>query len=185
MPMSRPGSTTAGQNAYSTSTQHQLQQQNSHHPHSHSPQLPASSLPQSSTSSGLPVPLTQSAALNAAARHAATDGRNNYTPTLSGPDPSVAGAGTPNQSLGRDYQHAARMPIARDMATPALQPVSMGPSRPTLGGALNTAAGVMRQPALLRRPDFVLESEGDRILSRKKLDELVRQVTGGDATGDG
>jgi transcription initiation factor TFIID subunit 12 len=37
----------------------------------------------------------------------------------------------------------------------------------------------MGQPALPRQPGYVLEGEGERVLSKKKLDELVRQVTGG------
>jgi transcription initiation factor TFIID subunit 12 len=37
----------------------------------------------------------------------------------------------------------------------------------------------MGQPVIPRPPPFQLEGEGDRVLSKRKLDELVRQVTGG------
>jgi transcription initiation factor TFIID subunit 12 len=37
----------------------------------------------------------------------------------------------------------------------------------------------MGQPAIQRHPGYVLEGEGERVLSKKKLEELVRQVTGG------
>ncbi|KAF2213638.1 hypothetical protein CERZMDRAFT_39454 [Cercospora zeae-maydis SCOH1-5] len=36
----------------------------------------------------------------------------------------------------------------------------------------------MQQPGIQRPPPFTLEGEGDRVLSKRKLDELVRQVTG-------
>jgi transcription initiation factor TFIID subunit 12 len=42
----------------------------------------------------------------------------------------------------------------------------------------------MGQPAVQKYPGFVLEGEGERVLSKKKLEELVRQVTGG-SDGDG
>ncbi|KAF2769496.1 hypothetical protein EJ03DRAFT_246996, partial [Teratosphaeria nubilosa] len=34
-----------------------------------------------------------------------------------------------------------------------------------------------------RQPPFTLEGDGDRVLSKRKLDELVRQVTGGGEDG--
>lgn len=39
--------------------------------------------------------------------------------------------------------------------------------------------GPIGQPAIQRHPGYVLEGEGERVLSKKKLEELVRQVTGG------
>ncbi|KXL42910.1 hypothetical protein M433DRAFT_70905 [Acidomyces richmondensis BFW] len=36
---------------------------------------------------------------------------------------------------------------------------------------------------MARPPPFTLEGEGDRVLSKRKLDELVRQVTGGAEDG--
>jgi transcription initiation factor TFIID subunit 12 len=37
----------------------------------------------------------------------------------------------------------------------------------------------MSQPVLQKTPGYTMEGDGDRVLSKKKLDELVRQVTGG------
>jgi transcription initiation factor TFIID subunit 12 len=37
---------------------------------------------------------------------------------------------------------------------------------------------MMQQPSIQRAPPYVLEGEGDHVLSKRKLDELVRQVTG-------
>lgn len=71
-----------------------------------------------------------------------------------------------------------RIPKKLDISEP--QPVAMGPARPTMsGGPSNGAMGMMGQPAIPKHPGFVLEGEGERVLSKKKLDELVRQVTGG------
>ena len=73
-----------------------------------------------------------------------------------------------------------RMPIAREMKFEPPQPVAMGPSRPTLtGGPSNMNLGSMGAPALSKHPGYVLGAEGERVLSKKKLQELVRQVTGG------
>ncbi|KAK0257995.1 Transcription initiation factor TFIID subunit 12 [Friedmanniomyces endolithicus] len=52
-------------------------------------------------------------------------------------------------------------------------PVQAPTSRPTLGNS-----GMLQQPGLARPPTFTLEGEGDHVLSKRKLDELVRQVTG-------
>lgn len=56
----------------------------------------------------------------------------------------------------------------------------MAPARPTLsGGPSHGAMGMMGQPAIQKHPGYVLEGEGQRVLSKKMLDILVRQVTGG------
>lgn len=75
------------------------------------------------------------------------------------------------------------MPIPKhlpDRAAAPPQPVAVQGGRPTLsGGPSNAGNGVLSQPVLARTPGFNMEGEGDRVLSKKKLDELVRQVTGG------
>ena len=37
---------------------------------------------------------------------------------------------------------------------------------------------MMQQPGIQRAAQFTLEGEGDRVLAKRKLDELVRQITG-------
>jgi len=97
---------------------------------------------------------------------------------------------TPQSSMGLGYNLSNnqrereqlvthKMPIPKNLNVPPPIPVNMGPARPTMGGPSNGAPGMMGQPAIARAPNFVLEGEGDRVLSKKKLDELVRQVTGG------
>lgn len=79
----------------------------------------------------------------------------------------------------REQNSHVKMPIPRTLSTAAPVPVAMGQARPTLSGPTNGAPGAMGQPAINKFPPFQLEGEGDRVLSKRKLDELVRQVTGG------
>jgi len=75
------------------------------------------------------------------------------------------------------------MPIPKHLPERAAAPptpVQINQSRPTYsGGPSNVGNGVISQPVLAKTPGYNMEGEGDRVLSKKKLDELVRQVTGG------
>ncbi|KAF4585879.1 Transcription initiation factor TFIID subunit 12 [Ophiocordyceps camponoti-floridani] len=85
---------------------------------------------------------------------------------------------------------AAKMPIPKQLpekATAVPQGVAIGggvsAGRPTLSQGSGTLGGVMNQPALGKVPVYNHDAEGDHVLSKKKLDELVRQVCGGSADG--
>lgn len=143
----------------------------------HVPQVPSTSQnsqPQSATSQ-VPHPLSHKDAVSKAAR--------SYSqPTVPQSTPQSS---YPHQQIGsRDQQNAnAKWNIPKTLNVTPLQPVSMGPSRPTFSGGPSTGAiGQMGQPGIQKHPGYVLEGEGERVLSKKKLEELVRQVTGG---GDG
>lgn len=82
-------------------------------------------------------------------------------------------------SREREQLNNPKLPIPRQLNTTAPTPVSIGPARPTMSGPTNGAPGPMGQPVINKFPPFQLEGEGDRVLSKRKLDELVRQVTGG------
>jgi transcription initiation factor TFIID subunit 12 len=80
--------------------------------------------------------------------------------------------------------------ITKNLQVSDPRPVQMPPSRPTLsGGAAVGLPGQLAQPAIPTLPGYVLESSEDgRLLSKKKLNELVREVCGpgGDGSdGDG
>lgn len=64
---------------------------------------------------------------------------------------------------------------------PAHTPVAMPPPRPTLtGGISGGPQGMMGQPAVQKLPGYVLEGgPNDTVLAPAKLQELVREVTGG------
>ena len=143
----------------------------------HVPQTPATSQnaqPQSATSQ-VPHPLSHKDAVNKAARSYSQPTVPQSTPQSAHPHPQIG---------SRDQQNAnAKWNIPKTLNVTPLQPVPMGPSRPTLSGGPSTGAiGQMGQPGIQKHPGYVLEGEGERVLSKKKLEELVRQVTGG---GDG
>lgn len=72
------------------------------------------------------------------------------------------------------------MVIPKSLNVSSPEPVAMSSSRPSLsGGPGHGAMGMMGQPAIQKHPGYVLEGEGQRVLSKKMLDILVRQVTGG------
>ena len=78
-----------------------------------------------------------------------------------------------------------KFPMNKTLQVTPLAPVQMGPARPTLSGGPSTGAtGPMGQPGIQKHPGYILEGEGERVLSKKKLEELVRQVTGG-SDGEG
>ncbi|KAK3173389.1 hypothetical protein OEA41_006718 [Lepraria neglecta] len=115
-----------------------------------------------------PVPLSHAAAMEQA--------RTYSQPNIHQSTPQSATHAHPQDQ--RNNQNHAKMPIPKDLPLNPPQPVSMGPSRPTLTNG-PVAMGPMGQPAIQRHPGYVLEGKGERVLSKKKLEELVRQVTGG------
>ncbi|KXT00875.1 hypothetical protein AC578_971 [Pseudocercospora eumusae] len=81
----------------------------------------------------------------------------------------------PNLATTQQQSATTKFPIPKQLQLdPRSQgPVAGPPSRPTLNNA-----GPMYHPGIQRAPPYTLEGEGDRVLSKRKLDELVRQVTG-------
>lgn len=86
----------------------------------------------------------------------------------------------PLQTNSTGSSSSTKFPIPKQLnIDPRMQqPVQGPPSRPTFNNA-----GMMSQPGVQRPAQFTLEGEGDRVLSKRKLDELVRQVTGSPADG--
>jgi len=151
--------------------------------------------PQSATPTNNVRPLTHAAAINLAAQQ--------RPGTIAG----QAGSGSAStqgvigsQQLGHPHAHPAtqtagqtmqtKMPIPKNLhekatqqPTPVAPMAGAGGGRPTYSGGSGIAGGVMSQPALAKTPAYQLEGEGERVLNKKKLDELVRQVCGGTAEG--
>jgi transcription initiation factor TFIID subunit 12 len=84
------------------------------------------------------------------------------------------------QPLQSTHTNHTKFPIKPQLSLDprGQQPVQGPPQRPTF-----SQPGMLQQPGLARPPPFTLEGEGDRVLSKRKLDELVRQVTGGAEDG--
>lgn len=109
------------------------------------------------------------------------------------PHPGQMGPQHPGQHGVQPSQQSlqSKLPIPKvlpEKATQVPTPVptmgGIGSGRPTFSGGSGIGGGVMGQPALAKTPAYQLEGEGDRVLNKKKLDELVRQVCGGTAEGD-
>lgn len=113
----------------------------------------------------------------------------------------IMGSGVQQQQQGHPHAHPtqpqqatlqSKMPIPKQLperATTVPQGVAVGggvhTGRPTMTQGSGTLGGVMNQPAMNRIPAYNHEAEGDHVLSKKKLDELVRQVCGGSTEGHG
>ncbi|KAL8703882.1 MAG: hypothetical protein Q9201_002933 [Fulgogasparrea decipioides] len=173
-PVNQAATSQAPESQAAATAEHSQTHQNMNHasgapPQYHSPTTanPATNMPQG------PHPLSHQAAISQSAK--------NYSQhTYQNPATQSSSHAHPQLS-GRDPQNSNnKMPIPKDLKVPQPQPVAMGPSRPTLtGGPSNGAMGSMGQPAIQKHPGYVLEGDGERVLGRKKLEELVRQVTGG------
>jgi len=176
-----------------------------------SAQHPASGTP-TQNSARVQTPATASAFPNSAApatpagqpRHSFTSAltmasQNQSTPnqaTNSTPasNPGVIGA-APQQ--GHSHAHPPqnppgtalppKMPIPKNLPEASTRPPApvsvINQSRPTLSGGTGTPAGALGQPANPRIPAYQHQDEGEHVLSKKRLDDLVRQVCGGTAEG--
>jgi transcription initiation factor TFIID subunit 12 len=168
--------------------------------------------PQSATPiTGQPRPLSHSAALSMANQRTGSIAMPGGQPQTGTPTQSTPGTGSgvigaaqqqphPGQMPQHPGQHGvqpsqqslqSKLPIPKvlpEKATQVPTPVptlgGIGSGRPTFSGGSGIGGGVMGQPALAKTPAYQLEGEGDRVLNKKKLDELVRQVCGGTAEGD-
>ncbi|POR39719.1 Transcription initiation factor TFIID subunit 12 [Tolypocladium paradoxum] len=164
-------------------------------------QTPQSSTPV--TAAGPTRALSHSAAMSLANQRAASTPGSapgaGQQPAVGTPS-STAGAMNPGAMQPQGHPHAhptqqqtgmtAKMPIPKQLpekATAVPQGVTMGggvsAGRPTMSQGTGTLGGVMNQPPVARVPAYNHDAEGDHILSKKKLDELVRQVCGGSAEG--
>ena len=122
---------------------------------------------------GDPQPLKHEDALEKARSYSNGPGYQQNTP-------QSATHGHPPQHNQRESQpnSHSKMPVPKDLPHIPPQPVAMGQSRPTMtNGPL--PMGPIGQPSIQRTPGYILEGDGERVLSKKKLEELVRQVTGG------
>lgn len=161
--------------------QQQQQQQNPMarpQPAPHQQNFQSPSTQQAPGGQPIPQPLSQQAAISQANRSYSQQANLQGTPNPTDSQYPQMAAAQNAMSVNQKF------PIPRNLSVPSPTPVAMAPARPTFGGPSNGAPGMMGQPAIAKQPGFILEGEGDRVLSKKKLDELVRQVTGG-GEGDG
>ncbi|RKF73342.1 putative transcription initiation factor tfiid subunit 12 [Golovinomyces cichoracearum] len=127
-----------------------------------------------------PQALSHSDALGLAARTYSSN--NHSTPSIMGHShPTSIEKPRPDNSMSNKLPIPKHLP---DHVTALPQPVPMPQVRPSItGGPSNITGGILGQPVMTKMPGFNMEGDGDRVLSKKKLDELVRQITGGGQGG--
>lgn len=153
---------------------------------------PTPTNPQQGANQGQPRPLTQAGAMQqAATNYTANQAQQQQQPPQQQQQPqqplnqtaSNQQAQPPGYLANRSADASARninMVIPKNLNVSTPEPVSMPTPRPSLsGGPTHGAMGMMGQPAIQKHPGYVLEGEGQHVLSKKMLDILVRQVTGG------
>jgi transcription initiation factor TFIID subunit TAF12 len=69
--------------------------------------------------------------------------------------------------------------ISPNLSQPPVPVQNFPQARPTMAGPANGIGGVMGTPAIVKQTFSLESTESGGVLSKKKLDELVRQVTGG------
>lgn len=154
------------------------------------PSAPTASNTQAGNAQGPPRPLSQQAAMAQAAQtYSNNNNANGANNANAGQQqnmnqPAVNSHAHPQGYVqNRPTENTTRnvnMVIPKNLNVPPPKPVPMPPDRPTLSsGPSQGAMGMMGQPAIQKHPGYVLEGEGQRVLSKKMLDVLVRQVTGG------
>ena len=147
-----------------------------------SPQQTQAALATSSTPTQTSAPGMQPSPYHPQAPHA--DGANGLHRPLPHPGQSSAHPSSASHAHPPNYLNHTkkddRHPITKQIQVQSPRPVDMPPSRPTLTGGPNVGMpGQMAMPALSSYPGYVLEaSENGKVLSKKKLNELVRQVCG-------
>ncbi|KAI1174750.1 hypothetical protein F4777DRAFT_579642 [Nemania sp. FL0916] len=139
-------------------------------------------------------PLTHAAAVIRANSSTNVNAQSsNPSGNMASNNPNMAGI---SSQPGHSHAHpqptptlSSKMPIPKTLHDKAIappQPVAVGggntPGRPTYGGG-NGAGGVMNQPVIAKMAAPQFDTEGDHVLSKKKLDELVRQICGGGSPG--
>lgn len=151
--------------------------------------------------------LSHSAAMSLANQRAASGPNAAGTPTQGGTSTPTNGAASINQGAntaqpGHSHAHPqppaqqqvaplqSKMPIQKQLperatAVPQGVAVSSGVTagRPTMSQGSGTAGGVLNQPAMSRIPAYNNTAQGQHVLSKKKLEELVRQVCGAPPEG--
>lgn len=130
---------------------------------------PQSAMPQSHHNGG-PLPFSTQSAL------ASSYGQNQpQSATHAHPPQNASFINTPKKE--------ERPNIPKNLNVTAPRPVPMPPARPTLNGGPGVGMpGQMGEPAIPSMPGYVLEtSEDGRVLSKKKLNELAREVCGPEA----
>ncbi|CAZ85918.1 unnamed protein product [Tuber melanosporum] len=82
----------------------------------------------------------------------------------------------PSQTT-RDTSQQHTFHIPPNLALAAPQPIAVPAARPTLSGGMNSSGNqMMSTPAITKQPAFEFDEGGMGLLSKRKLEELVKQI---------
>ncbi|KAF3927275.1 hypothetical protein ABW20_dc0109796 [Dactylellina cionopaga] len=131
------------------------------------PQVPSGSAVRSSSLSG-PTPSHPHALQQAISQQAVPES----------PAKTSAAALINPPGIQREGASAHRLPIPKTLSMPAPTAVPVPPARPTLPGGTHAPSGsqVVGVPAIAKAPQFELDEASGGLLSKRKLQELVRQI---------
>jgi transcription initiation factor TFIID subunit 12 len=83
---------------------------------------------------------------------------------------------TPHVQRETPHQQS-RMPIPTTLSVPQPTPVGIPAARPSLSGGANTPGNqILGTPAIIKQPAFEFDEGGMGLLSKRKLEELVKQI---------
>lgn len=143
-------------------------------------------------------PLTHAAAVNRANSSTNVTGHANNSSGNLTTTPGATGLVPNSNHAAHSHAHPQpntpalnpKMPINKTLppkATETPTAVNVGGGvnggRPSYGGGAATGGGVMSQPVIAKMPAPMFDADSEHVLSKKKLDELVRQVCGGASPG--
>lgn len=158
--------------------------------------------PQQGAPGGPVRPLTHAAAVNRA--NSSTNINTQPGPTHNGVTPTPGSNSMMSNNSQASHPHAhpqqpsattlnSKMPIPKNLPEKATAPptaVSVGGgvpnNRPSLGGGMGIPGGVQGQPVIQKNMNaYNFDADAEHVMSKKKLDELTRQVVGGQPGIDG
>ncbi|KAK9324164.1 transcription initiation factor TFIID subunit A-domain-containing protein [Lipomyces orientalis] len=79
----------------------------------------------------------------------------------------------------------SQMPIPTTLSIKQPTPAAVKPARPSLTGGHAASSPVMTSPAIMKPPSFELNGGAARVLSKRKLSELVKDMIGTSSTING
>ncbi|KIW05558.1 hypothetical protein, variant [Verruconis gallopava] len=147
-------------------------------------------MPQNGQQSGQPTPLSHQQALQraysggtpqavGAASSQPPHAAPHQQPYVGGQVPPRETSTTSTSTMNPSAKMMTPKVISPSLSAPPVPVQNFPQARPTMAGPGNGVGGVLGTPAIVKQSFNMESTENGGVLSKKKLDELVRQVTGG------
>jgi transcription initiation factor TFIID subunit 12 len=138
------------------------------------------------TTAGTPIAMTAGSNSPAPSRPGSAQPQQQVRPNVAGGAMQAQSQAVPHQRMPvhqGQVQSAPRdtpqqnMPIPNALSVQQPTPVAIPPARPSLTGGANAPANqVLGTPAMIKQPAFEFDETGMSLLSKRKLEELVKQI---------